>query len=62
VYNAVQASKRLYSRTVRSLVIALHLTHAITVIKQYALDVLYIALAVDSKMTKAGTDDYTYLL
>jgi len=58
VYNAVQASKRLYSQTVRSSVFALHLTHANTVTKQYALDVLYIVRAVDSKSTTRETDDY----
>jgi len=59
VYNAVQASKRPYSQTVRSLVFAVHLTHANTVYKQYALDVLYIVRAVNSTLTTTGTDDCT---
>jgi len=59
VYNAVQASKCLYTQTVRSLVFALHLTHANTVYKQYAVDVLYIVGAVDSTLTTTGTDDCT---
>jgi len=59
VYIAVQASKRLYSQTVRSSVFALHLTHANTITKQYPLDELYIVRAVDSKLTITVTDEYT---
>jgi hypothetical protein len=54
--------KRVYVFTVRQSKVQYshyNLTHANTVTKQYALDVLYIVRAADSKLTTTGTDDYT---